>query len=281
MENIISVKNLSKTFDKSSALKDISFHVAEGEIFGFLGPSGSGKTTTIKILTSQLLPSSGVASVLGSAILDQNREVLKDMGVLTDNSGLYERLTIKENLELFADIHKIKKTSVTDLLDKVGLLQFENREVKKLSKGMKQRVMLARAILHKPRLLFLDEPTSALDPGTTIEIHKLLVDLNREGTTIFLTTHNMHEADKLCNRVAFLDQGEIVEVGNPQKLKFKYSNNLIDVTLNEDEKVHIVANDSAGSAMIQKWMLDGKVIAIHSKEPSLEEIFLQLTGRGL
>lgn len=284
MENIISVKNVSKKFDDYSAIRNMTFDVKEGEIFGFLGPSGAGKTTTIKILTSQLMPTSGEATVLSKLVYSNSKDIIKEIGVLTDNSGLYERLTVRDNLVLFAEIYGLPISDVDYCLDRVGLLSVDRKEVKKLSKGMKQRLMLARAILHKPKLLFLDEPTAALDPGTTLSIHTLLRDLNKEGTTIFLTTHNMEEADKLCDRVAFLNEGEIVEIGEPLGIKIKYMNNDIKVYLKDDDKEDkfvIVNNDQLGAACISKWMIEGSMVAIHSLEPSLEDVFLRLTGRVL
>ncbi|QNO15376.1 ABC transporter ATP-binding protein [Alkalicella caledoniensis] len=280
MDNIISVRSVSKNFKENVAIKNLTFNVKEGEIFGFLGPSGAGKTTTIKLLTSQLIPSGGDAMVFDKHAYLQKKEVFKQIGVLTDNSGIYERLSVKDNLSLFAEINEVPKENIAHVLDKVGLLPYQNKEAKKLSRGMKQRLMLARAVLHKPKLLFLDEPTSALDPGTTLEIHRLLRQLNEEGTTIFLTTHNMEEADKLCHRVAFLNEGEIVEMGEPQKLKLKYTNNNIKVILKDDNHV-VIKNDKEGAAKINYWMARGDLAAVHSMEPNLEEIFLRLTGREL
>jgi ABC-2 type transport system ATP-binding protein len=281
MENIISVKNVMKSFKENTALKNLTFDVKAGEIFGFLGPSGAGKTTTIKILTSQLLPSAGQARVFGKDACSQKKEIFKNIGVLTDNSGLYERLSVGDNLKLFADINGVPEKNIDEVLERVDLLSSKRKEVKKLSKGMKQRLMLARAVLHKPKLLFLDEPTSALDPGTSLEIHRLLRRLNEEGTTIFLTTHNMEEADKLCHRVAFLNEGEIVDLGEPQSLKLKYTNNNIKVILKKDNQAVTIKNDREGAARVNGWMSEGQLLSIHSMEPNLEQIFLRLTGREL
>ena len=281
MENIISMKKVRKDFNKNAALKNLNLEIKEGEIFGFLGPSGAGKTTTIKILTSQLIPTSGQVRVFWKELYVEESKVLKDIGVLTDNSGLYERLTVKDNLMLFANINKLYEKDVDYVLKNMNMLDFKNKIVKKLSKGMKQRVMLAIAVLHKPKLLFLDEPTSALDPGTTLEIHRFLRKLNKEGTTIFLTTHNMEEADKLCDRVAFLNEGEIVEIGNPEELKLKYAGDDIQVKLKSENNSVIVKNNKEGAEKIESWMKQGQVLSIHSMEPNLEEIFLHLTGREL
>lgn len=280
MESIISMKNVKKSFKENVALKNLTFDVKEKEIFGFLGPSGAGKTTTIKILTSQMNPTYGDVRVL-SRDSSKKRELFKEIGVLSDNSGLYDRLTVEDNLMIFADINGVEKKSIDEILEKVDLLKFKKKKTKTLSRGMRQRLMLSRAVLHKPKLLFLDEPTASLDPGTTLEIHKLLRNLNKEGTTIFLTTHNMEEADKLCDRVAFLNEGEIVDIGVPQELKLKYAEDDIKVLLKEETKPIIIKNNAEGARQIEGWIKGNRLLSIHSMEPSLEQIFLKLTGREL
>ena len=190
--NIISVQNIQKAFASNQALKDVSFDIPKGEIFGFLGPSGSGKTTLLKILTAQLDPTSGGAAVLGKpAKLMQKSEQKQRFGILTDTSGLYERLTIEENLDVFRRLYDLPKSSIDKVLNFVNLNADRKKRVSVLSKGMRQRVTLACAIIHEPELLFLDEPTSALDPVNTAHIHKGLRYLNEKGTTIFLTTHDL------------------------------------------------------------------------------------------
>ena len=280
MDNIIQMTNVRKDFNELKALQDVTFNVGEGEIFGFLGPSGAGKTTTIKLLTSQLIPTSGEVKVFGKDVYANKKNIFENIGVLTDNSGVYDRLTVWDNLMLFANIYGVAKNNVQEILEKVDMLDTAKKEAGKLSKGMRQRLMLARAVLHKPKLLFLDEPTSALDPGTALEIHKLLRQLNQEGTSIFLTTHKMEEADKLCDRVAFLNAGEIVEMGNPEDLKLKYITNDIKVVLRDGGK-KLLTNGPDSALKIKDWMEKGQLLSIHSMEPSLETIFLNLTGREL
>lgn len=281
MEQIISVKNIVKKFKNKAALDGLNFTVDKGEIFGFLGPSGAGKTTTIKILTSQLLPSSGEAKIFNEATYSLDKNIYEKIGVLTDTSGMYERLTVWENLQLYAGVYNLKDKVIDEVLESVGLIKDKKTTVKKLSRGMKQRLILARAVINKPELLFLDEPTSSLDPGISAEIHKYLKKLNNEGTTIFLTTHNMEEADKLCDRVAFLNDGKIAEIGNPESLKLKYAENKIDVKLYGEAGHIIVDKNEEGAERIKDWMVNGKLQSIHSKEPSLEQIFLHVTGREL
>ncbi len=216
----IEVKNVQKTFGTFTALQDVSFTIKKGEIFGFLGPSGSGKTTMIKILTAQLEQTAGEANVLGVPAINMKKSENKArFGILTDNSGLYKRLTVEENLLLFSNMYDLPKSAVDEALAFVNLADARKKKVTELSKGMMQRVTLARAIMHKPDLLFLDEPTSALDPVNTAHIYKGLRKLNEMGTTIFLTTHDMAEAETLCDRVAFLHKGKIQAIGAPSQAK--------------------------------------------------------------
>ncbi|MGS0533616.1 ATP-binding cassette domain-containing protein [Bacillus mycoides] len=280
MKLAIEMKDVMKSFDGKTALRNVNIEVKQGEIFGFLGPSGSGKTTTVKILTSQLLHSVGTVIVLGKDITGPSSIDYKRIGILTDNSGLYERLSIYDNLLLFCDLYDCKKERIDEVLAQVNLLDDKKTQVKKLSKGMKQRVTLARAILHKPDILFLDEPTSALDPVNVQNIHKILKDLNKEGTTIFLTTHNMDEAETLCNRIAFLCGGEIVALDTPENLRLKYAKDQIQVVLT-DKKKEIVKKDELGAKRISEWMNKGELLSIHSHEPTLGDIFIEVTGRGL
>lgn len=281
MNNIISMKNVRKEFNKQVAINNLTLQIQEGEIFGFLGPSGAGKTTSIKLLTSQLKPTSGEVTVFGKEVFSNKKFIFDNIGVLSDNSGFYERLSVFDNLMLFANIKNVPKSYVKEILEKVELTDAMNKEAGKLSKGMKQRLMIARTVIHKPKLLFLDEPTSSLDPGTALEIHDLLRQLNKEGTTIFLTTHNMEEADKLCHRVAFLNQGEIVEMGNPEELKLKYITDDIKVVLRGSKEKLLIKNNSESGIQIKRWMENSELLSIKSVEPNLENIFLNLTGRGL
>jgi len=268
--DMIVTKQLNITLGKKKVLEDITFEVKKNEIFGFLGPSGAGKTTTIKILTKQLKPTSGNYQV--NAQIDE-------IGILSDNSSVYERLTVYRNLCFFAEITQTNIKKVEEILKKVKLWEDKNKKVKDLSKGMKQRLLLACAVIHHPKLLFLDEPTAALDPATTEEIHKLLLDLRKHGTTIFLTTHNMEEADILCDRVAFLNKGKIVELGSPKDLKLKYAKDTVTISF-EDNQTITVKKDT--NSLIDALKINSKSIrSIHSQEPNLAEIFLTLTGRDL
>lgn len=279
--NVIAVQNIKKRFNRKEALSDVSFTIPKGEIFGFLGPSGSGKTTLIKILTAQLEQSDGQAEVLGLPALQmQTVHQKKRFGILTDNSGLYERLTIEENLEVFSRLYELPKNSVDKVLDFVNLKEDRKKKVNQLSKGMRQRVTLACAIIHEPELLFLDEPTSALDPVNTAHIYKGLRYLNERGTTIFLTTHDMTEAETLCNRVAILHKGEIQAIGTPHDLKKQYREEVIHVEL-KDGQAHELPMDEQAGSLISQWLASNQLDSIKTSEPSLGDIFMKLTGSEL
>lgn len=278
----IEVRGVQKTFGTFTALQNVSFTIQKGEIFGFLGPSGSGKTTMIKILTAQLEQTTGEASVLGLPAINMKQSENKArFGILTDNSGLYKRLTVEENLLLFSNMYDLPKSAVDEALAFVNLTDARKKKVTELSKGMMQRVTLARAIMHKPDLLFLDEPTSALDPVNTAHIYKGLRKLNDMGTTIFLTTHDMAEAETLCDRVAFLHKGKIQAIGAPSQLKQDYSDESMTVQLTTGEEHVLPVNDSESATVLTRWMGSGSIVRINTNEPTLGDIFMQLTGSDL
>jgi len=209
------MSNVEMKFGDKIVLSDVSLDIKEGEIFGLLGPSGAGKTTIINLLTKQLEPSGGTVEVKAPP---------RETGIMLDSGGVYPHLTCFENLEMYAEFYKLPKSKVMEVLETVGLEDSTKKIVAKLSRGMMQRLSLARAILYEPKLLFLDEPTSALDPGTGKGVCQLLKDLREHrGATIFLTTHNMDEALKLCDRVALLYKGEIVEHGEPLEMCNRYN----------------------------------------------------------
>ena len=279
--SVIEVRDLVKQFKNQTALNHLDFSVESGEIFGFLGPSGAGKTTTIKILAGQLLASSGETKLLGIATDALTQDIYQEVGIVTDNSGLYENVSVYRNMKFFADLLKVDKKRIDFLLERVGLAQDKKKLARRLSKGMRQRLVLARALLHSPKVLFLDEPTSGLDPATAQAIHKLLKEVQAEGTTIFLTTHNMEEATKLCDRVALLNDGKIVSLDTPRNtcLNFKRERKL-EVGLKDKSQV-VINQDPAGIAQLNEWLSQDLVETIHSNEPTLEEVFIAKTGREL
>ena len=272
---MIIVKNVTKKFNQKIALEEISFEVKKGEIFGFLGPSGSGKTTMIKILTGQLNADSGQTELLGKVSEKLTPADLEQIGLVSDTSGFYEKLSLYKNLQAYAKLYGKPNARVDEVLKQVDLYDSKNLTAEKLSTGMKQRMFLARALINKPQVLFLDEPTSGLDPTTSKKIHELLLDLKEAGTTIFLTTHDMNEATLLCDRLSLLNRGHLIEYGTPSSIIQKYNHEKkVQLTFADETHTQITFEELGQTDLAQ-------VVAIHSCEPTLEEIFIQLTGEKL
>lgn len=279
-DKAIRLEHIHKAFGEKQVLKEVSFSVEEGEIFGLLGPSGAGKTTLIKIMTGQL-PFEGKAEILGQTCAYQEKERYENIGIVTDNCGLYERLSCMENLKIFARIKGVGQERIREVLKQVLLWEDRNRKVSRLSKGMRQRLLIARAVLHHPRLLFLDEPTSGLDPTTAAAVHMLLEELRQEGMTIFLTTHNMSEAQKLCRHIVLLHEGKIVESGIPDEICLRHDRlQKISVTLNDGTREDLNYT-SQEAEVLCGYLKNGKIKAIHTSEPDLEAVFRFLTGKEL
>ena len=280
---VIQIKDVCKAFDQRQVLNNISLSVEEGEIFGLLGPSGAGKTTLIKMLIGLLSATSGNIAILGKELDKKIDESFPSFGMVLDNDGLYDRLNCYDNLELYARIYSIsnRKKVINDLLEKVGLIESSKKSVSNLSKGMRQRLSFARAILHSPKIVFLDEPTSGLDPATTLQIHSMMKMLKESGTTIFLTTHNMNEAQKMCDHLALLNEGNIVEEGTPEDICLHHRKKCeVNIEMTNGEKYMV---DSHDLLTVLQTVLDtnNKTRSIHSNEPNLEEVFIELTGRDL
>ena len=275
-QQVIKADNLGKSFGSFKAISSLTFEVNKGEILGFLGPSGSGKTTTINILTGQLTPDQGQSSILGKSSTNLNEEDLANIGLITENSGYYEKLSLYDNLLFFAKLYDVPQGDLDDLMKRVGLYDRRKTLAEKLSTGMKQRMLLVRAIINKPQVLFLDEPTSGLDPSTSQSIHELIKELQAEGTTIFLTTHDMHEATILCDKIVLLNKGQIVEAGTPGDLIQKYNTaKRVKITYQSGKEDYL-----SFSELGQVSQTDD-ILTIHSCEPTLEDVFIQLTGGKL
>lgn len=277
----IRMEHISKAFNSTGVLKDLNAVLHKGEILGFLGPSGAGKTTTIKILTGQLKSTSGDAYVLDIHCDNIDETIYEQIGIVTDNSGIYERMNVYENLRFFSKILNVPKERIDELLKRVGLFEHKKKLASQLSKGQKQRLVLARAVLHSPKVLFLDEPTSGLDPSTALSIHNLLLELKHEGMAIFLTTHNMEEATKLCDHVALLNDGVIVEYGTPKELCIKHNQEKKYRVILDDDSEYVLSNNNNDIEKLKQWLLEDKVESLHSCEPTLEDVFIQVTGRRL
>lgn len=272
---MIKVERVIKRFGDNIALNQISFSINEGEIFGFLGPSGSGKTTMINILTGQLQANSGKTELLGKDSQKLLPSDFEELGLVGDTSGYYEKLSLYNNLLLFARLYGVSKSRIEEILKQVGLYDSKDTPAEKLSTGMRQRMLLARALINCPKVLFLDEPTSGLDPTTSKKIHKLLQELKERGTTIFLTTHDMNEATLLCDNLALLNKGDLIEQGSPSEIIQKY---------NTEKKVAVTYSDSTKKVVRFEDLQQEdykKIMTIHSCEPTLEDIFIKLTGEKL
>ncbi|MFG2041393.1 ABC transporter ATP-binding protein [Dactylosporangium sp. NPDC048998] len=303
MSAAVQVSHLSKRFGDRSAVADVSFTVDRGEVFGFLGPNGAGKTTTVRILGTLIAPSSGTASVAGIPLEPANGpEIRRRIAIMPEAPGLYLRLSVAENLEYFAGLYGLKRPRdrIAAALAAVSLADRAGERCGALSKGLRQRVGLARALLNEPEVLFLDEPTSGLDPVAARDVHDLIDGLRRQGVTIFLTTHRLAEAERLCDRVAIM-QTTLRTVGRTDELRDRVFSKALTVTtaapLPDPERVF------AGLPAVDGWRADGTagyalavsdlavaapavtralvaaeadVLSITPAQHSLEDIYLQL-----
>jgi ABC-2 type transport system ATP-binding protein len=283
--NTIIVDEVKYSYGNIRAVNGISFRVKEGEIFGFLGPNGAGKSTTIKLLTGQIFPDNGKITVLKLDITKSTGKIQEKIGICFERTNLYEQMSGIENLQLFASLYGVKQFDAQKLLKQVGLNDRAKDRVSTYSKGMKQRLMVARSLVNKPLVLFLDEPTEGLDPASAENIRNIILHERDRGATIFLTTHDMHEADKLSDRVAFINCGEIVALDTPHNLKQKYGKRVIKAQIKTStgqlEDKEIVMDNNQTAHQIHKLFDKERVVTIHSEEASLEDIFIQITGRGL
>ena len=304
MSTVIHASNLTKIFGKSIAVDHVSFEVQKGEIFGFLGPNGAGKTTTTRMLTGVIPPDAGTANILGHDIRSEPVLAKQGFGVVPETSNAYTDLTAWQNLMLMGELYGLPRARAekrsSDLLGMVGILERKDQKVQAYSKGMKQRLILAMALIHEPELLFLDEPTSGLDVQSTQMILALLHDLNKQGTTIFLTTHNMEEANRLCHRVGIIRAGKIVAIDAPEKLKTAIDQvHKIEVSFDRDVPDNALAGLEGVITVNRtgdKWQITTRnkdatihslaafsqqngvaIVTLNTLAPSLDEAFLRLT----
>jgi ABC-2 type transport system ATP-binding protein len=306
---VLEVKKLSKQWKQTKAVDNISFEVNEGEVFGFLGPNGAGKTTTIKMLVGLTKPTSGSAIVAGYDIVKEPREVKKRIGVVPENSNLYDELTVQENLRFVSKLYHIRaqrrESRINELLDTFQLKEYTKRPFGKLSKGLKRRTVLAAALLHEPQIVFMDEPTSGLDVLSARNLREVISGLAESGVTIFLTTHYIEEAGQLCDRIALLVKGKIVEIDSPEALRNRVQDTPL-LQIRVDDSSMISLEDIKG-IQAEKISLNRGELFIHTKDvqgalceiiriaadkkvtildvqtvkPGLEDAFIQLTGLSL
>ncbi len=282
----IKIKDLYYSYPRTSknTLKKLTFSLSRGEIFGFLGPSGAGKTTTQKILIGILKNYRGEVKVLGRDISEINSDFYENIGVAFENPSFYERFTALENLSYFASLYQKETNPILPLLSGLNLEEFANMRVKEYSKGMKVRLNLCRALLPQPEILFLDEPTAGLDPVNASRVKEIIRSFQEKDKTVFLTTHDMGVAEDICDRVAFIIDGQICLIDSPRKLKLK----------NGQKKV-LVEFVSHGKGQTREFLLQGladnrefldllknyEIETIHTQEASLASIFINVTGRKL
>jgi ABC-2 type transport system ATP-binding protein len=309
-ESIIEVKNLTKMFNKFTAVDDISFDVAKGEIFGLLGPNGAGKSTTLRMLSTLARPTKGTAIIGGFDIVKNDTEVRKLIGIVSEKMIMYNRLTAKENLWFFGSLFNIPKDVLTkridELLELVQLAKWKNAQVGTFSTGMRQRINVVRALLNMPQVLFLDEPTLGLDPQSSVEIREFIKKLNREnGTTVVITTHMMVDADLLCDRIAIVDHGKIVALDTSANLKKTISGadttiisleianlsadlttairglSCVDAVTQENTltlRIIVHGSEAFDSIVDKVRTMNGKISSMQNLQPTLEDVFLHITG---
>jgi len=280
----IIVKDLTYRYGKLLAVDHIDFDVDVGEILGLLGPNGAGKTTAVKMLTGQIRPQEGKAILLGHDVVKETEKVQSQIGVCFEQTNLYEQMSALDNLKLFAELFGMKDFDGYALLKRVGLEGREKDKVANYSKGMKQRLMVARSLVNLPQIIFLDEPTAGLDPVSSDAIGNIILEERDRGATIFLTTHDMWEADKLCDRVAFMDQGKLAALDTPRNLKQQYGKRslIAEVAAGDKlEKREIDMDVDSTALEVEKLFEKEKVVTLHSEEATLEDIFIKVTGRRL
>ena len=280
---MIQVSNLTFSYTKKSFIRDMSFSVSEGEIFGFLGPSGAGKSTLQKILLGMLPGYQGSAIVNGTECKEHKSDFYESIGVDFEFSTMYEKLSAKENLLFFSSLYRRQTRSIEELLRMVVLENDADKRVSDYSKGMKSRLNFIKALVHDPKLLFLDEPTSGLDPTNSRLMKDIILEEKNRGKTILLTTHNMQDAAELCDRVAFIIGGQIFALDSPHNLIMSKGAAKVSYTWsNNGEQTGSCSLDRLSEdKQLNKLIAENRLLSIHSSEPTLNDIFMEITGRTL
>jgi len=282
LEEFIVTEKLTKKYGDVTAIDGLDLKVHAGEIYGFLGPNGAGKTTTIRVLTTLTKPTSGHALVNGFDVVKESDAVKKMIGVVQQHVSLDRDLTVKENMEFRARLHHLgsseRKKRIAELLDYVGLTEEADRLVDALSGGMKKRAMIVSSLMHSPKVLFLDEPTVGLDAQTRRRLWDLIRRLHLDGTTVFLTTHYIEEAEALCQRVGIIDQGRLIDLGKPLELRQRLGLVTVETLVNNKEtRYQYFADRAAATSYVQNLPPEAKTVII--RDSNLEDVFVELTGR--
>ncbi|MCD1295104.1 daunorubicin ABC transporter ATP-binding protein [Methanocella sp. CWC-04] len=308
----IEVQNLTKKFGNFTAVNDISFNVDQNEIFGFLGPNGAGKSTTIRMLCTLAQPTSGSAKVSGHDLKKEANKVRENIGLVSEKMIMYERLTAAENLRFFGNLYEMPKQKIEDKIDEllalVNMTEWRDTQIGKYSTGMRQRINVVRALLTEPKIIFMDEPTLGLDPQTTLSIRELIREINKNGTTVILTTHAMMEAEVLCHKIAIIDHGKIVALDTPDNLKRLVKDadtTIFDMRIPNitpslitkvqsldcvsaiiqpdahDIRISAHGNDALDRVMDTIRHDGGNITLINTREPTLEDVFLHVTGKEM
>lgn len=280
----IKVNGVSFAYGDTQAVDDISFEVATGETLGFLGPNGAGKSTTIKMLTGLITPDSGSITVLGMPMDTDAIDIQARIGVCFEEKNLYANMTAKENLVFYSRLFGIKGFDAMPLLRRVDLVDRADDRVSSFSKGMRQRLMMARCLVNQPDVLFLDEPTDGLDPVSSQAIRAVIQEESARGAAVLLTTHDMLEADKLSNRVAFINEGKLLVLDTPENLKLEHGQRAVRVRSRAGDQVSetVIPLDEAGAGdRIKDAVGAGGLMTIHTEEATLEDIFIKFAGRAL
>lgn len=280
---MIKVKNLCFSYTQKPFISNMNFSVSKGEIFGFLGPSGAGKSTLQKILIGMLPTYQGSVTVNGTECKHRQNNFYENIGVDFEFSTTYEKLTARENLRFFSSLYQKKGRSIDELLTSVGLLNEADKRVSKYSKGMKARLNFIKALLHDPALLCLDEPTSGLDPTNSRIMKDMILSEKAKGKTILLTTHNMQDATELCDRVAFIVNGQIMALDSPHNLIMSRGATTVTYSWyeNEEHTATCPLNALSQDARLKQLIELNRLQSIHSSEPTLNDIFIDITGRTL
>ncbi len=283
-KKMIEIKDLTFSYSKQKFIENLSFDVKQGEIFGFLGPSGAGKSTIQKILIGLLPGYGGSVVVNGTEVSMRKNSFYEEIGVDFEYPTLYEKLTAKQNLEFFGSLYSGEKYDVQELLEMVALQNDADKKVSDFSKGMRSRLNFVKAFIHKPKMLFLDEPTSGLDPANARTMKDIILKLREQGTTIIITTHNMQDAQELCDRVAFIVDGDVKELDTPHNLIMRSGAAELRYTYLEagvEQEAGCLVNQTATDTLLHRLLNENHILTIHSTEPNLGDIFCEITGRKL